>query len=65
MENQRTGVERLIELTGKRGKDRHSPGGGVSLGDFYAYMPMHSYSTRRRATCGRPPASMPACRPSH
>ena len=44
METQRAGVERLIELADKRSKYRHSPvGGGVSLADFYAHMPMHSY----------------------
>ena len=35
---------------------------GVSVDDFYAYMPMHSYIYARRARCGRRVASTPASR---
>ncbi len=47
MEQQQSGVDRLLELTGKRGNNSKgedvSTKGAVSLADFRAYMPMHSY----------------------
>ena len=39
-------------------------GAGVSLDDFYAYMPQHSYIFAPSRDCGRPAASMRACRRS-
>lgn len=47
MEQQRSGVDRLLELTGKRSNNSNredvSTKDAVSLADFRAYMPMHSY----------------------